>query len=611
MLMPILSVKTPVAAVQVAAAVEAVTPRERTPPVAIPGRISGNQSEVVLKILETLNRHLLGSAPLPKDALIRLLDTLAKILKLPPLPQETLRDFSKRLVVFLETLPPAARAALEKQLGQSNLAASIKILAEVLKMPSIIDMPRLLDKPFVPPTVPRTGATLPEGKSLPTQTPAPGRQAPFTASQTIMASPPIIADPGMLQAALKKAFGGDETAPTVIAFEEGLNENGPATALRAEQPAKAQAARGNNGAVANGQLPQPAKSNSDTIPLLRAAAAFLAADPEALSLVATIASGMDDRLKAGLAKELGLDLSEPKEAPKQPEQSTGTSRPEADTDGDDFRMLETEPDTPAHAGTLPAKPAVARDLKEVDGFKGHDLGEWKLEIEPQDQSFADADDMPSALAEAEMERPEKSLAQALKALVEASLPLPGAAPDTPDTLFAMLAGDTADMNAEILFAELEATDNAELLPDTSLFTGDIGDQMEPLGLEPDTWSAMMDGPEERAASRQALLHPATMEENAREALTPRLPDVGIPRDAIPFAMIPYLPAKTQETRAVKIEEEEQPAFSGDDDEDEGQHREERGEQDDDTGAMPQPAAEDDESETGDAYDLYRRMGGYG
>lgn len=611
MLMPILSVKTPVAAVQVAAAVEAVTPRERTPPVAIPGRISGNQSEVVLKILETLNRHLLGSAPLPKDALIRLLDTLAKILKLPPLPQETLRDFSKRLVVFLETLPPAARAALEKQLGQSNLAASIKILAEVLKMPSIIDMPRLLDKPFVPPTVPRTGTTLPEGKSLPTQTPAPGRQAPFTASQTIMASPAIIADPGMLQAALKKAFGGDETAPAIIAFEESLNEDGPATALRAEQAAKAQTARGNNGAVASGQLQQPAKSNSDTIPLLRAAAAFLAADPEALSLVATIASGMDDRLKAGLAKELGLDLSEPKEAPKQPEHSTGTSRPEADTDGDDFRMLETEPDTPAHAGTLPAKSAVARDLKEVDGFKGHDLGEWKLEIEPQDQSFADADDMPSALVEAEMERPEKSLAQALKALVEASLPLPGAAPDTPDTLFAMLAGDTADMSAEILFAELEATDNAELLPDTSLFTGDIGDQMEPLGLEPDTWSAMMDGPEERAASRQALLHPATMEENAREALTPRLPDVGIPREAIPFAMIPYLPAKTQETRAVKIEEEEQPAFSGDDDEDEGQHREERGEHDDDTGAMPQPAAEDDESETGDAYDLYRRMGGYG
>jgi hypothetical protein len=167
MLMPILSVKTPIAAAQAAVAVEAVTPQERTLPVAIPGRISGNQSEAVLKILETLNRHLLGSEPLPKDALIRLLDTLAKILKFPPLPQETLRDFTKRLAVFLETLPPAARAALEKQLGQHNLAISIKILAEVLKMPSIIDMPRLLDRPVIPPIVPRTDSTQPDGKPLP------------------------------------------------------------------------------------------------------------------------------------------------------------------------------------------------------------------------------------------------------------------------------------------------------------------------------------------------------------------------------------------------------------------------------------------------------------
>ena len=97
MLMPILSVKAPIAAAQGTSAVEAAPSRERAPIVAIPGRISGTQSEAVLKILETLNLHLLGTEPLPKDALIRLLDTLAKILKFPPLPQETLRDFTKRL----------------------------------------------------------------------------------------------------------------------------------------------------------------------------------------------------------------------------------------------------------------------------------------------------------------------------------------------------------------------------------------------------------------------------------------------------------------------------------------------------------------------------------
>ncbi|WP_428426987.1 hypothetical protein [Pararhizobium sp.] len=614
--MPILTVKTPLAVAQAAIVAETVTPKERTLPVSMPGRISGNQSEVVLKILETLNRHLLGSEPLPKDALIRLLDTLAKILKFPPLPQETLRDFGKRLAVFLETLPPAARAALEKQLGQHNLAISIKILAEVLKIPSIIDMPRLLDRPFAPPMVPRTGVGQPDGKPLPTQTqpqgqaPMPGRQAPIPASQTNMASPPVVlADPGMLQAALKKAFGGDETAPAIIAFEESLNEDGPATTSRAEQPAKARTAR--DTAPASGQPQQAAKASSDTIPLLRAAAAFLAADPEALSLAATIASGMDDHLKAELVEELGLDLFEPKEASTQPEDSAGANKPRADIDGGDLNMLEAEPDTRTGAGTSAAQSAVARNLNEVDGFKGHDLGEWELETQAQDQTFTDAENIPSPLAEAEMDHPDKSLAQTLKALVEASLPLPGAAPDTSETLFAMLAGDIADMGAEVLFAQLESADNAEMLPDTSLLTGYIGDQAEMAGLEPDMWSAMLDAPEEKVAGRQTPMNSATMEENAREALTPRLPDAGIIRDAIPFAMIPYLPAKTQETRGVEIEEEEQSAFSGEEDDDDGQHRQERGEQEDDAPAVPQTVVADDEGETGDPYDLYRRMGGYG
>ncbi len=616
MLMPILTVKTPLAVAQAAVVAEAVIPKERTLPVSMPGRISGNQSDVVLKILETLNRHLLGSEPLPKDALIRLLDTLAKILKFPPLPQETLRDFGKRLAVFLETLPPAARAALEKQLGQRNLAISIKILAEVLKMPSIIDMPRLLERPFVPPMMPRIGVSQPDGKPLPTQTqpqaqaPVPGRQASAPALQTIMASPAVIADPGMLQAALKKAFGGDETAPAVIAFEESRNEDGPATTLRAELPAKTQTARG-NAAPASGQPQQAAKASSDTIPLLRAATAFLAADPEALSLIATIASDMDGQLKAELVEELGLDLSEPKDAPTQTEHTAGADKPRAAVDGGDLTALEPETDTRASAETSTARPAVARNLNEVDGFKGHDLGEWELEIEPQDQTFANADDIPAPITEPDVDRPEKTLAQTLKALVEASLPLPGAAPDTSETLFSMLAGDAADMDAEILFAQLEAADNPEMPPDTSLLTGDIGDQMEMAGLEPDMWSRMLDAPEEKAAGRQALLNSGTMEENAREALTPRLPDTGIIRDGIPFAMIPYLPAKTQETRTVEVEEEEQPTFSGDEDEDDGQRRQEPGDQEDDAQAVPQTVVADDEAETGDAYDLYRRMGGYG
>lgn len=617
MLMPILTVKTPVAAAQAAVLVEAVTPRERTLPVTMPGRISGNQSEVVLKILETLNRHLLESEPLPKDALIRLLDTLAKILKFPPLPQETLRDFSKRLAVFLETLPPAARLALEKQLGQRNLAISIRILTEALKMPSIVNMPRLPDGGMVPLTLPRDGSSQADGKPLQTQTPpqkqtpVPGRQAPIPASQTIVASPAVISEPGLLQAALKKAFGDDETPPAVIAFEESLDNEGPSGTLRADQPAKAQTARGSGSAPASGQPQQPSRANSESIPLLRAAAAFLAADPEALSLVAAIASGdMDGRLKAKLAEELGLDLSEPMETPEQPEHSAGTNRPGSGIEDDAFRTLEAEPDGPANTGTSSAKPTATRVLQDVDGFKGHDLGEWELEIVPENRFLAGTDETPSPLAEAEMDRPEKSLAQTLKALVEASLPLPGSVPDGSDTLFATLAGETADMGAEILFAQLEAAGNAEMQPDTSLLTGDTGDQMEMAGLEHNSWSAMLEGTEDKPGNRPAPMHAATMEETAREALTPRLPDAGISRDAIPFAMIPYLPAKAQETPSIEAEEE-QPAFSGGDGEDEGQNREERGEQEDDTTAVPRTDLEDEESEAADAYDLYRRMGGYG
>ncbi|MCW0001321.1 hypothetical protein OE766_24160 [Pararhizobium sp. YC-54] len=619
--MPILTVKTPVAAAQAAVLVEAVTPRERTLPVSMPGRISGNQSEAVLKILETLNRHLLESEPLPKDALIRLLDTLAKILKFPPLPQETLRDFSKRLAVFLETLPPAARLALEKQLGQHNLAISIRILTEALRMPSIIDMPRLLDRPWVPLTAPRAGTAQPDSKPLQTQTPpqgqtpVPGRQTPVSAAQTIMAGPAVIPDPGLLQAALKKAFSDDETGPAVIAFEESLDNESPAATLRADQPAKAQTARGSGSALASGQPPQPSRANAESIPLLRAAAAFLAADPEALSLVAAIAAGdMDAGLKAKLAEELGLDLSEPMETPEQPEHSAGTNRPGSGIEDDAFRTSEGEPDGPANTGTSSARPTATRDLQDVDGFKGHDLGEWELEIVPENQSLAGTNETPSPLAEAEMGHPEKSLAQTLKALVEASLPLPGSVPDGSDTLFAALAGETADIGAEILFAQLEAADTAEMPPDTSLLTGDTGDRMEMAGFEHDSWSAMLDGPEEKPGNRPTPMHPATMEESAREALTPRLPDAGIARDAIPFAMIPYLPAKTQETRATEIEEEEeeeQAAFSGEDNEDEGQNREERGEQEDHTTAVPRTDLEDEESQAADAYDLYRRMGGYG
>ncbi len=620
MLTPILTVKTSAATMPAAAVVETATPKERTH--VQPVRISGSQSEAVLKILETLNRHVVGSEPLPKEALIRLLDTLAKVLKFPPLPQETLRDFTRRLAVFLETLPPAARLALEKQLGQRNLAMSIRILAEALKGPSIIDAPRLLEEFFTPAAVARPATSRPEGRPAGTgiapQGSVPGRPTALPVMQPQFTAPAAAADPGLLQAALKKAFGDEEEAavPVVVA-ETGESE---------EQAAQSQTPRSDT--TAAGTQPQ-AKANSETIPLLRAAAAFLAADSEALSLVAAIATGdIDSQTKADLEQELGFDLSEQTGQIETPEQSiqAGSYAAESEREpaagpaaGENAAFSETgsvsRQAASAAADLLPAT-AAEPDVRaetvrsgdmlpyrgEVEGFKGHDLGEWELHAEPEPRSLTPAAKGQSPAFEFETLQSEKTLVETLRTLVDASLPLPErSAATVPDTLFATLAGETADMGAEALFAQLRTEDDIELPPDTALTTGGLAEQPEQPGLEADTWSALLDAPEEKAASRPA--HSSALDEGGREAQMPRQPETGIARDAIPFAMIPYLPAKTVETRSLEAEEE-RPSFADD------EQRDERG--GDDQGHENEEAAgEEDETDTADAYDLYQRMGGLG
>ncbi|MEK1926052.1 MAG: hypothetical protein AAAB11_11535, partial [Rhizobium giardinii] len=406
MLTPILTVKTSAASTPAAAVVETATPKERTH--VEPVRISGSQSEAVLKIVETLNRHVVGSEPLPKEALIRLLDTLAKVLNFPPLPQETLRDFTRRLAVFLDTLPPAARLALEKQLGQRNLAISIRILAEALKGPSIIDAPRLLQEFFTPAARPATsqaGGRAAGTGTVPQET-VQGRPTALPVMQPQFAAPAAVVDPGLLQAALKKAFGDEEEAavPAVVAETSESEEQAAKSPTRRSDTTSASA------------QPQ-AKANSETIPLLRAAAAFLAADPEALSLVAAIATGdIDSQTKADLEQELGFDLSQqtgPIEIPEEPtqagsyaaegERETAAEPAAGENSGSSEAGSVPRQTASAAADPLPAtvaEPEVRAETAgpgdmlphrgEVEGFKGHDLGEWELHAEPEPRSFAPA-----------------------------------------------------------------------------------------------------------------------------------------------------------------------------------------------------------------------------
>lgn len=617
MLTPILTVKTSTASTPAAAVVETATPKERTH--VEPVRISGSQSEAVLKIAERLNRHVVGSEPLQKEALIRLLDTLAKVLKFPPLPQETLRDFTRRLAVFLDTLPPAARLALEKQLGQRNLAISIRILAEALKGPSIIDAPRLLQEFFTPAARPATSQPggRPAGTGTVPQETVQGRPTALPVMQPQLAAPAAVVDPGLLQAALKKAFGDEEEAAAVVAE----------TSESEEQAAKSPTRRGDP--TSAGTQPQ-AKANSETIPLLRAAAAFLAADREALSLVAAIATGdIDSQTKADLEQELGLDLSQqtgPIEIPEEPthapsyaaegERETAAGPAADENSGSSETGSVPRRTASAAADPLPAsvaEPEVRAKIAspgdmlphrgEVEGFKGHDLGEWELHAEPEPRSFAPAAEGQSAEFEFETLQSEKTLVQTLKTLVDASLSSPEGSTETaPDTLFATLAGETADMGAEALFAELQTEDDVELPPDTAPTTGGLAEQAEPPGLEADTWSALLDAAEEKAARRPA--HASGPHEGAQEAQMPRQPETATARDAIPFAMIPYLPAKTAETRSLEAEEE-RPSPADD------EQRDERGEGDGQAPEDEEAAGEEDETETADAYDLYQRMGGLG
>ncbi|WP_349436755.1 hypothetical protein [Pararhizobium sp. A13] len=634
MLTPILTVKTSAVTAQAAAVVETTAPKVQ--PLGVPLRISGNQSEAVLKILETLNRHLIGSEPLPKEALIRLLDTLARTLKFPPLPQETLRDFTKRLAVFLETLPPAARLALEKQLGQRDLAVSLRILAEALKGPSVIDAPRLPEKFFTPTAVARPVISQSDGKPAAAlavsqaQGSVPGRPVPLSMAQPLLAAPATVTDPGLLQAALKKAFG-DEDEIVVPAAAAKESESEPSILpenSRGEQPVRAQTPRGNDTAAAGAQPQQPARANSETIPLLRAAAAFLAADSQALSLVAAIAIGdIDSQIKIDLEQELRLDILEQTgsiETPEQPIQ-TGQWTTNASATGD---KQQATPQTTEGTNAAPLKNSTAAELDvradtirsadmqqhrdEVEGFKGHDLGEWELHAELEPRSFAPAVESQSAAFESETSQSEKTLVETLKTLVEA-MPLPeGSADPAPETLFATLAGETADMGAEALFAQLQTADDAVMPPDTALLTGDLAERTEPLGLEADTWSALLNVPEEKAASRPAFPHPSVVEESGREAQIPRQPESGLARDAIPFAMIPYLPAKTEDGQSKKTRDEEQASFADDEQRDERGKNDAQGHENEHHAAEPDAVGDEDETETAaDAYDLYQRMGGLG
>ncbi|MDO9416468.1 hypothetical protein [Pararhizobium sp.] len=261
MLMPLLTVKpaalqpvTPVTA----GTVTAVQPQPRTI------AISGLQSEAVLKIMETLNRHFMGEEVLPPEALTRLIETLAKVLKLPPMPQESTTDFARRLALFIETMPPEARQAAEKQLGLRSLGIPAKALAEALRNPNGLSAAQIATMLETAPqaasgTGQRHGATLAQQAGPKVQLAA--------ALAAALAAP--AAEVSALQASLKRTFGAGDEIEAPLRSADGKKTALPTADLRQTVIARQADENGAGGSAETGRrdrvqtaTPLPVADNS-------------------------------------------------------------------------------------------------------------------------------------------------------------------------------------------------------------------------------------------------------------------------------------------------------------------------------------------------------------
>jgi hypothetical protein len=264
----------------------------------------------------------------------------------------------------------------------------------------------------------------------------------------------------------------------------------------------------------------------------------------------------------------------------------------------------SDADPAADAAGTPARPQQSRPVGESSDIRSHGP-------DTETNGSTAAGQLQSEPDEAATNRPEKTLVQALKTLIESALPLPGGTNDgAPDAPFSLFSGDTADMQADALFAQLDSAENTAPQPRPASY---VSGRAELAGLEADGWAAM-GAPEEEPSGRPAFTRPQTGEDAAQDARAAR-PETGLARDAIPFAMIPYLPARAEDMRKAEVDTEDRPDLAGD---------EEKGEdgslfQDDDKEAAgeEQAAGEANENATengGDVdtgYGFYRRMGEIG
>lgn len=146
---------------------------------------AGQRAETIQKIVDALGRHLSGQEALSRDALVRLIDDLSKLLKSSALPPENGRALARRLMEVFDSLPAPERLAIERELAGRSPAQRIAAT----------------DRPSTATAAPAAERTT--VRSLPLPAPLP---------QYPVARVPASGDMALLQATLRKTFGGDDEA---------------------------------------------------------------------------------------------------------------------------------------------------------------------------------------------------------------------------------------------------------------------------------------------------------------------------------------------------------------------------------------------------------------
>ncbi|MGF6175961.1 hypothetical protein [Ensifer sp. 4252] len=552
MLTPILTVRT------ASGLAEEATTRPQQPAAPL---TAAQRGEAIQKILDALTRHLAGREILSKDALVRLMEDLARILKFPPLPQEGGRDFVRRLVTFLESMPMPERLALERQLGGRSLALRVGILA---------DLPAIRNG-AAPPSM---GAASPSLSNPPLQ--------PAIPLHLAAARAPAASEVALLQTVLKKTFGVGNESDTSSRASDEVDAALPA---EDEAPVRPQTS--------------PERGEPRTMP-----GRLPSLDGPEIEALAAIINGDTD--------PEAVD----------PEAATGKVAVEDEDDGSSHAA------TTADDADLAAK---ARDAGARSGATRTDAGtEAGRADEAQEpdgtyRPLPDGEHHPQndrATTRGNEDRTDRTLSDALKTIVRDTLGLPGdpAGTDRPEVIASEI--ESAEANAAARQTERDSAEPSRANPlrprDTT-----AGAELAALSVAEDQME--QPGPAGAAAAQRPQ---KPVDDPAMQQAIARLIENGLPREAIPFAMIPYpIAVEDVKSETEKSEREEGGGEGGEEPNGDGEAAQDDGEaaqgdreaaQDDGEATKDGQQTEDGRAETGDdqnaepdVYELYRKLGGLG